>query len=135
MSIVSPPLTSLACPFEIPPLAGQAWLQLVQTLSPLKSARPTKTAHSDSATPPFTDGVLPAWQALPIATLSGWEIVAAWPEDDWVLHYEQLQATLAKKQRKTGQRQDGVFYTSSAVARYLTGFALFASLLSGNGPV
>ncbi len=67
---------------------------------------------------------LAAWQALPITQLTGWQRMVLSCPESWVTQYEHCQATLAKKQRKAGQHQEGVFYTSRPVARYLTGQTL-----------
>lgn len=67
-------------------------------------------------------------EALQIATLPNFEKVLTLESDGWVFRYEQLQAQLARKQRRLGETQDGVFYTPVSIAAYLVQQTLGAFL-------
>lgn len=105
----------LAPGWEIPLLSQQAWEEMLMGY------------HQQSEADDQSEW-LTHWQKLRLATLPGWRHIARLTDDDWVFRYEQLQEALAKKQRKSGGLQNGVFYTSPKVARYLTERTLGKSL-------
>ena len=87
----------------LPELSRLAWGKLLASLN----------VHNES--------LGPAWDG---ETLRGAAQLAALPTDDWVLQYEAIQEKLAKRRRKTGHSQTGVFYTPVAAAAYLTNRSL-----------
>jgi len=91
---------------DIPELSQKAWQEMLLDLpasEPLDGQNPT----------------LGGWQNLRLAKLPGWEKLSVLPDDSWVFCYEQIQEMLARRLRKMGEPQNGVFYTPPAVANYL----------------
>lgn len=55
-----------------------------------------------------------------VSALPQWKQLLHQPDEQWVMAYERIQAQLARQERKQGKTQDGVFYTPSTIAVYLT---------------
>jgi len=92
---------------KIPMLSRQAWDKLVQAL--------LKKSSTDR--PLLIPEIL---ESLRLSCLPGFQQIMILQDEHWVFQYEQFQEILAKKGRKNGTVQNGVFYTPSAVAKYLT---------------
>lgn len=88
---------------QIPEVSRMAWNQLLLKFPPTE---PATTGHAGAH--------------LQLAGLPGGLHVIGLPDDEWVLSYQQLLETQAKKLRRRGQLQTGVFYTPMPVAAYLT---------------
>ncbi|MCE3233867.1 MAG: hypothetical protein K0Q50_47 [Vampirovibrio sp.] len=88
---------------SIPELSRLAWDTL----------RAQYPCGEDLKNTPSADGLL-------LSKMPGSSQLIGQTNDEWVLRYQDILETLAKKQRKQGQPQSGVFYTPVPVAAYLT---------------